>query len=298
MPRRRLAVIGTGVAGLTAAHVLRRSAEVVVFEAASRPGGHSHSHDITLLDGTPVTVDTGFIVHNDRTYPTLRRLFRELDVSTQETDMSMSISGMPGWEYAGGRGLRGLCADVRSVRNPAYLRMLAEVTVFRRAARRFLGTPDTGAVQTIGEWLAAQGYSSSFLKYFLRPVIAAVWSCDPRDAADYPARSLLTFLQHHGMLNVAGSPRWRTVVGGSRVYVERVLEPIEDVRMDTAVTRVERTAMGLTLHDRSGGRTEVDGAVVATHPHQALAMQPDADDATREVLSAITYSVNPAVLHT
>jgi len=299
MPHRRLAVIGTGVAGLMAAHVLRRSADVTVFEADERPGGHAHSHDITLTDGTPVTVDTGFIVHNDRTYPTLQRLFRELDVSTQETDMSMSISGSPGWEYAGGKGLRGLLADPRTATSTAYLRMLRDVARFHRSARAFLAQPEpSGRVPTIGDWLETQGCSAQFVEHFMRPVIAAVWSCDPQDAMDYPARSLLTFLDHHGMLGVAGSPRWRTVVGGSRAYVDRVLDPINDVRIGTAVNTIERTRSGLAVHDSRGDRTEVDGAVIATHPHQALAMQPDVDPATRKTLGAITYSVNPAVLHT
>ncbi|TWP36390.1 NAD(P)/FAD-dependent oxidoreductase [Leekyejoonella antrihumi] len=298
MPPKKFAVIGTGVAGLTAAHVLRRSAQVTVFEADSRPGGHAHSHDISLADGSPVTIDTGFIVHNDRTYPTLQRLFTELDVPTQETDMSMSISGTPGWEYAGGRGLRGIFADPRTVGNPAYLKMLGEVRGFHQAARTLLASADTGDAVSIGDWLEAQTYSENFRDHFMRPLIAAVWSCDPQDSMSYPARSLLTFLDHHGMLSVTGSPQWRTVTGGSHTYVERVLDPIQDVRLATAVTRLQRTATGVTVHDSTGGSTEFDAVVVATHPHQALTMQPDPDRLTREVLGALTYSRNTAVLHT
>jgi len=298
MPHSRIAVIGTGIAGLMAAHVLHRSAEVTVYEADSRPGGHAHSHDLTLVDGTPVTVDSGFIVHNDRTYPTLLRLFRELDIPTRETDMSMSISGETGWEYAGGKGPRGLLADPRTVANATYLRMLAEVKGFHRAARELLDNPADDSELSIEEWIGHQSYSSAFRDHFMRPVIAAVWSCSPHDALAYPARSLLTFLDHHGMLSVTGSPRWRTVEGGSRTYVHRVLDALPDVRLGTPVTCIERQAAGVVVHDAHGARGQFDKAVIAVHPHQALAMQPHLGERTRNVLGALTYSRNQALLHT
>lgn len=297
MPQRRIAVIGTGVSGLVSAHVLRRSAKVTVFEADDRPGGHADSHDVTLGDGSPATVDTGFIVHNDRTYPTVQRLFRELSVPTETTDMSMSISGSTGWEYAGGKGIVGLFADPRTVANPRYLRVLGEVRRFHRLARALLerGDEDPGS---IGEWLSTQQFSTSFLRYFMQPVIAAVWSCPPQDAMSYPALSLLTFLDHHGMLSVSGSPTWRTVRGGSRTYVQRVLAPIADVRLGTRVVRVTRTADGATVHDAHGRQTSFDAVVIATHPWQARLLRPDADAMTKETLGAIHYSANTAVLHT
>lgn len=297
MPRRRIAVIGTGVSGLVAAHVLHSSVDVTLYEADDRAGGHAHTHTVNLADGSVVGVDTGFIVHNNRTYPTLQRLFRELDVPTQPTDMSMSVSGTPGWEYAGGKGPRGLLADPRTAANPRFLRMLREVSAFHRQARRLLDT-DTAGTASIGDWLAAQAFSPQFLDYFMRPVIAAVWSCAPEDASSYPAGSLLTFLDHHGMLTVTGSPTWRTVTGGSREYVKRVLARLPDVRLGTPVARVTRAAAGVTVHDARGHADRFDAAVIATHPHQALAMQPDADPMTRETLGAITYSANTAVLHT
>ena len=297
MPRRRIAVIGTGVSGLVAAHVLRRSVHLTVYEADDRAGGHAHTHTVGFSDGTVVGVDTGFIVHNDRTYPTLQRLFRELDVPTQPTEMSMSISGTPGWEYAGGKGPRGLLADPRTAANPRYLWMLREVRTFHRRARRLLASEGAG-VGSIGDWLATQSYSSQFRTFFLRPLIAAVWSCAPTDALSYPARSLLTFLDHHGMLTVTGSPTWRTVTGGSREYVERVLAPLPDVRLSTPVARVVRTGTGVTVRDSRGRSDRFDAVVIATHPQQALAMQPNADPMTRETLGAIGYSPNTAVLHT
>lgn len=298
MSQRRVAVIGTGVAGLVAAHVLRRSCTVTVYEADDRPGGHAHTHDVRLRDGTGVGVDSGFIVHNDRTYPTLQRLFRELDIPTQKSDMSMSVCGVPGWEYAGGKGVSGLLADPHTVANGRYRRMLRQVPAFHRAAVSFLEGSEPDDLLTVGDWLTAHGFTADLREHFVRPIISAVWSCDPPAALEYPARSLFTFLRHHGMLSVKGSPTWRTVTGGSRTYVDRVLAPIADLRLGTAVVRLERTATGVRVHDSTGASLHVDAAVVATHPHQALAMQPDADVVTKELLSALEYSRNDAVLHT
>ncbi|AKU17281.1 NAD(P)/FAD-dependent oxidoreductase [Luteipulveratus mongoliensis] len=296
----RAAVIGTGVAGLVAAHVLRHSHDVTVYEADERAGGHAHTHDVTLVDGQQVAVDSGFIVHNDRTYPTLQRLFRELDVATQETEMSMSVWHARGRiQYAGGQGLRGLLADPRTVARPSYLRMLTEVRPFHRAARRLLDEAPTGdADESLGDWLGRGAYTPAFIEWFIRPLVAAVWSCDPDRALDYPARSLLTFLDHHGMLSVKGSPTWRTVVGGSRTYVDRVLAGIGDVRLATPVTDLHRTPTGVTVTDAVGQTETYDGVVVATHPHQALSILSEPSLQEHEVLSALTYSVNPAQLHT
>ena len=223
----RIAVIGSGVAGLTAAYVLARTCDVTLFEADERLGGHAHTHDV---DG--LAVDSGFIVHNDTTYPLLTRLFRELDVPTRPSEMSMSIrcDGC-GLEYAGGRGPGGLL-----VRRPGlrYLRMLAEVPRFHRAARAVLEATETGSGPTLGEFLT--GYSPYFVAHFATPLVAAVWSCSPADAMRYPARYLFSFLANHGMLTVTGAPPWRTVVGGSRSYVDRIAKELTSVRTRAPVT--------------------------------------------------------------
>lgn len=292
------AVIGSGVSGLVAAHVLARSARVTVFEADNRPGGHAHTHDITL-SGESVAVDSGFLVHNERTYPTLCRLFDELGVRTQPTDMSMSVfSERTGWQYAGGKGLRGVLADPRTARRPAFLRMLLEVRRFHRAATDLLAAPDDRSLVPIGDWLAAQGFSENFVEHFARPVIAAVWSCDPEDALSYPARSLLTFLQHHGMLTVTGSPTWRTVSGGSRTYVDAVLAHQRiSLACDTAVRAVAPRSDGVAvLTDEN--EADFTGVVVATHPATALEILKSPTTAQVEVLGAMHYSRNPALLHT
>lgn len=280
------AVIGSGVAGLTAAYVLRSTHEVTLYEADDRLGGHAHTHDVAGL-----AIDTGFIVHNDRTYPHLTRLFRELGVTTQESEMSLSVrcDGC-GLEYAGGKGPAGLLAQRPTAR---YLRMLADVPRFHRAARRILATDDD---RTLGE--VAAGYSPYFTRHFLTPLVAAVWSCAPSVALRYPARYLFTFLANHGMLSVSGSPVWRTVTGGSRSYVEKVAKGLTAVRTATPVRELRRRADAVEIRDDGDETAVYDAAVVATHPGQALALLAAPTEPERRVLGGFPYSRNPALLHT
>lgn len=297
MTRRRIAVVGSGVAGLTAAYVLQREADVTLFEAADRLGGHADTHDVPSADGRLIGIDTGFIVHNERTYPLLRRLFDELGVATQESDMSMSIScGGCGLEYAGGRGLSGLLPSLRTIANPRYLRMLGEVVRFHRRARALLAGDDDA--QTVREFLAAGKFSPYFVAHFMTPLIAAVWSTAPTQTGDYPARYLFTFLANHGMLTVTGAPVWRTVVGGSARYVERAAKGLTAVQTSTPVRRITRVDGGVEIRTDGDTVAHFDGVVIATHPHQALDMLAAASTAERDVLGAIGYTANPAVLHT
>ena len=273
---------------------------MVLYEADSRLGGHADTHHVSLGDGRTVSVDTGFIVHNERTYPTLCRLFAELGVATQESDMSMSVRCVEtGLEYAGARGPRGLFAQPRNLVRPVYLRMLSEVPRFHRDARRLLAAPEEGAgLLTLADFLDRGGYSSAFHEWFMTPLVAAVWSCAPEVALDYPARYLFRFLDHHGMLSVFGSPTWRTVVGGSRQYVERIAAGLHEVRLGTPVLALREEADGVEIHDRRGGRDRFDTAVVATHPHQALSLLAAPTPSQREVLGALPYSEKTALLHT
>jgi uncharacterized protein len=298
-PRRRIAVVGSGVAGLTAAHVLQKAADVTLFEADDRLGGHAHTHDIQDADGRLVQVDTGFIVHNERTYPTLLRLFAELGVSTQSSDMSMSVrcAGC-GLEYAGARGLGGLFPDLRRLREPRYLRMLVEVVRFHRRARAVLADESADGTQTLAEFLAAGRFSPYFIGHFMTPLVSAVWSCAPDVAGEYPARYLFTFLANHGMLAVTGSPSWRTVVGGSARYVELAAKSLSAVHPGAPVDAVVRTDDGVVITERSGEVHRFDAVVIATHPDQALAMRTGATAAERDVLGAFAYSYNPTALHT
>jgi predicted NAD/FAD-binding protein len=300
MPVPRHAVIGSGIAGLVAAHVLGTAGPVTLYEADDRLGGHADTHEVHVA-GRTLHVDTGFIVHNDRTYPTLLRLFAELGVPTQDSDMSMSVRhDGRGLEYAGALGARGLFAQVRNVTNPSYLRMLAEVRRFHRAAAALLAAPEGPGDrdEALGDFLRRGQFSDYFLGCFMEPLVAAVWSCDPEVALDYPARYLFEFLDHHGMLTVFGSPTWRTVVGGSARYVEKVAAGVADLRVGTPVVSVWETGDGVVVEDGTGGLERFDGVVVATHPDQALRLLASPTDAQREVLSSIPYSRNVAQLHT
>ena len=296
----RIAVIGSGVAGLTAAYALSTQHRVTVFESDDRLGGHAHTHRLPTSDGEEVAVDSGFIVHNDRTYPTLLRLFDELDIATQPTDMSMSVrSELMGLEYAGALGVSGLFPTWRNATRGRYLLMLGEIKRFHRLARRVLDTP--GDDEPLGAFVERARLSTYFRDNFLLPLVAAVWSCDATTAADYPARYLFTFLDHHGMLSVYGSPAWRTVTGGSATYVRAVADTVVarggEIRTAAPVADVTENADGVVV--TAAGVAEVfDGAVVATHPHQALALLGAPSALQREVLGAIDYAPKPAVLHT
>jgi predicted NAD/FAD-binding protein/DUF1365 family protein len=297
-PPRRIAVIGSGVAGLVAAHVAARSALVTLYEADSRLGGHADTHEVDD-GGRVLAIDTGFIVHNERTYPTLLRLFAELGVHTQPSEMSMSVRDEEsGLEYAGALGLRGLFPTRENLRRPGFLRMLGEVPRFHRRARTLLEQPEDSGDRTLRDFLADGGFSPYFCRHFMEPLVAAVWSCDPEVALDYPARYLFAFLANHGMLSVTGSPEWRTVAGGSREYVARVAAGLPDVRLGTKVTAVRETTDGVEVTDGNGATTTYDAVVVATHPDQALAMLQEPTPAQRAALAAMPYSANTALLHT
>ena len=298
--REQVAVIGSGVAGLTAAYVLQRRYDVLLFEADNRLGGHAHTHEVADA-GRILSVDSGFIVHNRRTYPHLIRLFAELGVATQPTEMSMSVrcEGC-GLEYAGAKGPRGLFATPGQALRPAFIRMLLEVRRFHREARQLLETtPDPAASgTTLREFLAAGGYSRFFTDHFILPLVSAVWSSGRETAERYPAAYLFQFLNHHGMLAVTGSPSWRTVTGGSKTYVERAVKNLHAVHLSTPVRSVRRTPDGVEIRDDADDLHTVAKVVVATHSDQALRLLADPTPAETAILGAIPYSVNETVLHT
>jgi uncharacterized protein len=297
LDQRSVAVIGGGVSGLLAAYLLASRDRVTLYEADTRLGGHAHTHQIQLDDGDTVAVDSAFLVHNDRTYPTLCRLFDELGIATRETDMSMSVrDDASGLEYAGACGFGGLFPSWSSLTRPRYLLMLAEVKRFHRAALLLLEGDDDDS--TVGDFLDRHGFSQYFTDYFMTPLIAAVWSSPPGQSLNYPARYLFVFLEHHGMLSVFNSPTWRTVVGGSVTYVDAVADVIDEVRTGAPVRSVRRLPDGVEVSDAIAGPRHFDAAVIATHPDQALLMLADPTPAERSVLGAIRYSTNHAQLHT
>ncbi|HET7667689.1 MAG TPA: FAD-dependent oxidoreductase [Mycobacterium sp.] len=291
---RTVAVIGSGVAGLVAAYALSAHDRVALFEADTRIGGHAHTHYVDRGDGYIVGVDSAFLVHNDRTYPTLCRLFTELGIATRAADMSMSVrDDASGLEYAGARGIGGLFPSWSSLIRPRYLLMLAEIKRFHAAAARLL---QMETEETLGAFLHRQGFSRYFVDHFMTPLVAAVWSSPPGEAMRYPARYLFVFLEHHGMLSVFGSPTWRTVVGGSANYVEAIVNRVDEVRAGDPVTSVRRVSGGVQI--TASDTTTFDAVVIATHPDQALLMLAEPTHAERAVLGAIPYCTNHAQLHT
>jgi uncharacterized protein len=297
MERERIAVIGAGVSGLTAAYLLQRRYDVLLFEAQSRLGGHAHTHVLPAATGGTVAVDSGFIVHNERTYPNLLRLFADLGVTTQATEMSMSVRCLDcGLEYAGGKGLPGLAPSWDAVRRGRYLLMLAQVKRFYRNAKALLAD-DSGVDPTLGEFLRAGRYPRYFVDHLVLPLVSAVWSAGERVSRRYPARYLFEFLSHHGMLAVTGSPPWRTVIGGSRVYVERAAKQLTAVHVGTPVRAITRTARGVQVRDEADAAHSVNKVVIATHADEALALLGDPTDEERATLGAFPYSQNETWLH-
>lgn len=295
--RPSVAVIGAGVSGLTAAYLLARTHDVTLFEADARLGGHAHTHEVADAGSGSVAVDSGFIVHNDVTYPWLRKLFAELDVDVRPAEMSMSIScDECGVQYAGGRGVRGLLAQPARLLDADFVVMMAQVKRFHRRAAAFLRTGDDAT--TFGEFLRRARFSEYFITHYAVPIVSCVWSAGREVSLLYPARYLFRFLDHHGMLSITGSHQWYTVVGGSRTYVERLAAALPDVRRSHAVTDVTRHPDGVELRDITGGVSRVDRVVIATHADQALALLTDPTDAEVSTLKAFEYSRNATLLHT
>lgn len=293
----KIAVIGSGISGLGAAWLLSRRHEVHLFEKRDRLGGHTHTvvHD---LAGRALPLDTGFIVYNEKTYPLLTRLFTELSVATQTSDMSFSVScAEPDIEYAS-HGLRGLFADPSLVLSAAYLKMLVDVVRFGRRGRRILAGSGDPQV-TISEFLADGGFSSEFARYYLMPMVSAIWSSGTELAADYPRDPLLRFLDNHGLLQVTGQPEWRTVVGGSHSYIPGLTRILGDrIHLGHGVKSVFRGADEIEISLDDGSSHRFDHVVIAAHADQAMAMlgEPTTDEV--ELLGRWRYSVNDTWLHT
>ena len=289
-----IAVVGSGIAGLGAAWSLAREHRVTIFEADHRLGGHAHTVDIDDR-GTKVAVDTGFIVYNERNYPNLVRLFEHLGVPTEPSDMSFSVSKGGGtFEYQA-RAL-GLLAQPTNLARRGYRRMVADILRFTREAPAAAAQRDG---ETTRELLDRMALSEEFRRDFLLPVIACIWSSSLEAMLEYPARSMIAFLDNHGLLGVLERPRWRTVTGGSRAYVERVSAPLAPrVRCGTPVERVVRSSDGVAIHTAGGYAGVFDHVVLATHADTSLRiLGHDADPNEREVLSTFRYQENLAVLH-
>ena len=292
----RIGVIGSGIAGLGAAWALSPTHDVTLIEAESRPGGHSRTLDVDI-DGSAVSVDTGFIVYNERNYPNLMNLLSTLAVPTVESDMSFAVSLEDGsFEYAGRAS--GLFSSIGSVLDRQIWSIVGGIVRFRSEAGQLQEghVPDDVDIHT---YLLARGYPAAFIDRYLMPLASAVWSGTRNDARAMPAESFLRFLDNHGLIRVTDRPQWRTVDGGSRAYVERIVKEITRVHTSRPVRAVRRSDVGVTVVDASGAAEEYDQIVLATHADVSLRLLGEgATEAERRVLSAFEYESNEVVLHT
>jgi predicted NAD/FAD-binding protein len=291
----RIAIVGTGISGLVAAHKLAPEHEIVVYEASERIGGHTNTVPVEAEDGTQ-WIDTGFIVFNDRNYPEFEALLEELGVASQPSHMGFSVAdGRGRFEYSGTPW--GLFARPAHLLSPSFLGMLRDWRRFNREARALIGM--NGTAPSLGAWLERQDFSRHFVERLIVPQASAVWSADPEQMWSFPASFMAEFFENHGMYSLRDRPKWRTVSGGSRSYVEAIVAPWRDrVRTGAPVRRIERLGDRVRIEADGCESEEFDQVVVATHSDQALAMLVDPSAAEREVLGAIPYQRNEAVLHT
>jgi uncharacterized protein len=292
----RIAVVGAGVSGLVAAYLLQGEHEITVFEAGRRPGGHTNTIRVDTKYETH-HVDTGFIVFNDRNYPNFERLLDRLDVAWQPSQMSFGVSDATGeFEYSSASA-NGLFATRAHLVSPAFHRMLADVRRFQREARELL--TGNGGDPSLGEWLERLAFSRAFIDRVIVPQASAVWSADPRQMWTFPARFLASFFDNHGMLHLRDRPKWRTVSGGSQRYVEALTASFADrIRTGAPVTAIERHDDHVSITPRGGEPEQFDHVILAVHSDQALLVLADASDREHEILGAIPYQPNEAVLHT
>jgi predicted NAD/FAD-binding protein len=293
----KVAVIGSGIAGSLVALRLYRECEVTVYEADDHIGGHVHTHAVTVA-GTTHQVDTGFIVYNDKTYPRFSALLRELRVATQPSEMSFSVRDeRSGLEY-NGTSWNGLFAQRRNLLRSSFWGMLADIARFNRESLRLLDQ-EQEAELPLGEYLQREGYGRAFVEHYIVPMGAAIWSTDRLSLQQFPARFFVRFLHNHGMLSVNGRPQWRVIQGGSARYVEALVMPFRSrLHLRRPVEYVRRLPSEVVVKPRGLPAAHFDAVFLACHSDQALQLLADADPLERQVLGAIPYQKNEAVLHT
>jgi predicted NAD/FAD-binding protein len=299
---KRVAVVGSGIAGLATAHALAGEAQVTLFEAGDYFGGHTHTVDVTL-DGVTHGVDTGFLVFNERTYPNLIKLFSDLGVATAPSDMSFSVQVPEHKLEWSGSSLDTVFAQRRNLLRPRFVHMLAEILRFNRLARALAERGAEAALaEPIGDFLQREGFGATFRDWYFLPMIGCIWSCPTDQMLRFPIATLIRFCHNHGLIQVSKRPQWHTVSGGAKRYVEKLLPAIADARLNCPVRKISRLPPGTgqagVRVTTDAGTERFDEVVLACHSDQSLALLADATPEEREVLSAIRYHPNQAVLHT
>jgi len=293
----KIAIIGSGIAGLTSAYLLNRSHDITVFEAGDWIGGHTHTVEVQVA-GQRYAVDTGFIVFNDWTYPNFIRLLSQLGVGFKATEMSFSVSDpVSGVEY-NGHSLNSLFAQRSNLVSPKFWSMVRDILRFNREALNDLNQQRIASDMTLGDYLKANGYSERFIQHYIVPMGAAIWSMSLNDMLGFPLQFFVRFFKNHGLLSVSDRPQWCVVEGGSSSYVAPLTESFKQhIRLNCAVTRVERDADGVTLHS-AAGTERFDKVIFACHSDQALALLAEPSRIEKEILGALPYADNDVVLHT
>jgi len=292
----KIAIVGTGIAGNVAAFKLRQEHEITVFESAAYVGGHTNTVDV-YEDGVEHAVDTGFIVFNDRTYPNFIQLLSDIGQESQPSQMSFSVQAEDkGIEYSGSS-LNALFAQRKNIVRPPFYRMIRDILRFNGNTLPNIDQVDES--EKLGDYLAENGYGDEFVDHYLVPMAAAIWSAEPKSVMDMPVKFLLRFFANHGLLQIKDRPQWRVITGGSREYVNKLVAGHRDrIRLNSPVQSIRRVDDRVELHSATGGKEIFDYVFVACHSDQALALLDDATPAEREVLGAIRYQQNEAILHT
>jgi predicted NAD/FAD-binding protein len=292
-----IAIIGSGISGLTSAYLLNRNHEITLFEADARLGGHTHTVEVSV-DGQTYSVDTGFIVFNDWTYPNFIRLLGQIGVGFKPTQMSFSVTDPEtGLEYNGNT-LNSLFAQRRNLLSPGFLGMLRDILRFNKQAPRDLAEGRIAAHTKLGDYLAANGYGERFTLHYIVPMGAAIWSMSMADMLGFPLQFFVRFFKNHGLLSVSNRPQWCVIEGGSSAYIEPLTRSFKDrIRLDCPVTRVERSVDGVVIHSAAGSE-HFDKVVFACHSVEALNLLAAPSAAEQSILGALPYANNEVVLHT
>ena len=290
----KIAIVGSGISGNTIAHLLHKKHNITLFEKNNRIGGHSHTHNIEI-NGSPISVDTGFIVFNKKTYPLFSSLLRELDVAYEDSKMSFSVfSKKTGLEY-NGTTLNTLFSQRRNIFNPKFIKMIFEILRFNKES---LGLLNTSKELSLGDYLAKNTYSDYFLKNYILPMGSAIWSSNLETMIKFPAKFFVTFLHNHGMLNINNRPQWLTISNGSKSYVQKLCYPfIDNIRLNSNIKFIERKSNKVIVHSKYGSEN-FDYIFMACHSNEALAILKDASNNEKEILGAIPYTNNEVYLHT